>query len=344
MNMISNINFYKIVKITKSIVGVFLIVFMMESNAALLFRDNFEYQVDPAVSSTCSRFVSSGGWEAYKSINCTGTHRGNIYTVSSIPGYSGSFPGANSTRALLIEQLPYSSSGGDLNAQTDIYLQFGGPTKPTSYIPANVWIQFWIYINRYGSQMSAKLEGKFIYPSPNGNYPANPAWLWGTRTLSYRRFWYETSNPGEQFFTNFPPGADDQLAEEWNQWKLGGNLGTASDGLIVPNNWYLIKMHVDTSGSSPLASAGQGVSEMWIRPLGSDWRKTAEWRGGVTPSFVWPISDSGNKSIRMPTTVAGGDEWVYLDDFAIATSEADLPTYSDSGVTILSAPTNFRIN
>ena len=149
-------------------------------------------------------------------------------------------------------------------------------------------------------------------------------------------------NPGELFFTNFPPGADDQLAEDYNQWKLGGNLVDGRNGVIIPNQWYLIKMHVDTSGNSSLASPGQGVSEMWIRPLGSDWRKTAEWRGGVTPNFVWPISDNGNKSIRIPTTVAGGDEWMYLDDFAIATSETDLPVYGVGNLT-LSPPSNIRI-
>jgi hypothetical protein len=74
-----------------------------------------------------------------------------------------------------------------------------------------------------------------------------------------------------------------------------------------------------------------------MREKDQPWRKTTEWLGGVTPDFTWPLlpqADDGNKTIRVPTTVGGvtskwADYWIYLDDFAMATCEDDLPAYGD---------------
>ena len=60
------------------------------------------------------------------------------------PGYSGSFPGIDSTRVLAIEARP-----GSLGSQTDFYLQFGDENAPQGSVPADVWFQFWIYPNYY---------------------------------------------------------------------------------------------------------------------------------------------------------------------------------------------------
>ena len=82
-------------------------------------------------------------------------------------------------------------------------------------------------------------------------------------------------------------------------------------------------------------------SAAWVRPTGS---KTTEWIGGVTvndsapssePVDLRPAFTDGFRTIRIPTTVGGttaaiGDWYdyvLYVDDFAIATSEADLPLY-----------------
>jgi len=114
-------------------------------------------------------------------------------------------------------------------------------------------------------------------------------------------------------------------AEE--EWKLGQ---TNTSERITANRWTLVKIHLDTSTQS-------GKYEAWMRPLGGSWTKTAEWIDGVTPGFTWTISANhvgGHRTFRMPSTIgrASGssnyDAWIYMDDFAMARSEAGLPLYS----------------
>ena len=74
-----------------------------------------------------------------------------------------------------------------------------------------------------------------------------------------------------------------------------------------------------------------------MRPLGGAWTKVAEWIDGVTPGFTWTIGAAhigGRRAFRMPTTMGrasgvGYPSWYYLDDFAMARSEAALPQYLD---------------
>jgi len=114
----------------------------------------------------------------------------------------------------------------------------------------------------------------------------------------------------------------------------GGTIGSSnSSEWMKPNRWTLVKMHFNTTATS-------GNSwEVWLRPYGGCWTKVSEWIGGRTPGFTWNIpsaSVGGHRVLRMPTTVGTPDGqsnnyWMYMDDFVIATTEQDLPTYSDAG-------------
>ena len=72
--------------------------------------------------------------------------------------------------------------------------------------------------------------------------------------------------------------------------------------------------------------------------MGGGWTKVVEWIDGVTPVFTWTVSAAhvgGHRAFRMPTTMgrasgSGYDSWYYMDDFAMAISEAALPQYSDA--------------
>ena len=128
--------------------------------------------------------------------------------------------------------------------------------------------------------------------------------------------------------------------EEINAEKLGQQDRSE---WIKPNRWTLVKIHFNTTSTS-------GNSwEMWLRPQGEpNWTKVAEWIGGTTPNFTWTIpagSEGGHRILRMPTTVGGVsrewyDAWLYMDDFAMANSESDLPVYTDGPPR---PPQNFRI-
>jgi hypothetical protein len=130
-------------------------------------------------------------------------------------------------------------------------------------------------------------------------------------------------------------------------WKLGHNV-SPSTGLLQANRWTLVKINIDVSGS-------QGSYREWHKAVGGSFVQVANWVGGVTPGFVWPLSSLnpsrsvGQKSLKLGTTWNATDGWIYLDDFVIATSEADLPVYAGSATpppppppTVLPAPTNLR--
>lgn len=315
---------------------------------ALIFFDAFEYEVPRDVREPRPAFLTQGKWTAVKSINSVGRGAGYLYTVDRIPGYSGKFPGRDSKRVLAMEGRP-----GTFQTQTDFYLKLGDARGPADQIPGNVWFQFWIYLNYYDDpedkedQLSGITGGKWLYPSPDGFYPTHPRWL---LTIAHStQIWsnhrerpqhYEAPAYHEFLFENQGlgggkppvPFANIHTAPEWDRFKLGPNH---LDARIVANRWFLVKLHFDTSTTS-------GRYEAWLQPLGGKMVKMAEYIDGVTPNFSWKIPPDqvgGHKTVCMPTTLGSfvperaknnKDCWIYLDDFAMASSEDALPTYPQS--------------
>lgn len=296
------------------------------SPSDLLLFDGFEYVVgrdDP----NASQIFMQNGWDGCKTLQSGEPGaRGYLYTVDQIPGYVGEFPGGGS-RVLAIEALPRS-----LGFQTDFYLQYGVGADPAydNAIPANVWFQFWLYINHYGTQLSGINEGKLLY-SCAGTYPCQQTkWLMildhESKPPNY------TSLPADQgaFLWNDSsalsgnpivyPGHEDE------RWKFGPQDVATHIGM---NQWVQVKLHFDTTGPD-------GVYEQWLRPMYGQWVKTAEYIGGVSPpGFVWKCVPGGNRVFRMPTTIGmntndpslNHDLWMYMDNFAMARTEAALPQY-----------------
>jgi hypothetical protein len=314
----------------------------------LIFFDNFEYEVGRDASNAISIFQQRGLWTGGKTQqSSTGAH-GYLYTATSIPGYQGSFPGGASSRVLVMEALP-----GSLGGQTDFYLQYGNGENAAydNAVPGDVWFQFWVYVNHYGSQSSHFNTGKFIYPC-NAAYPCHThKWMMTLSGRSSEPYWqslgtptYDSPTNGSAFMSNIantlypvddPATPENESvstivntgADQGNEWKLG-HTNTAEH--FTANRWTLVKIHLDTSTQS-------GRYEAWMRPMGGSWTKTAEWISGVTPGFTWTINAShvgGHRVFRMPSTIGEAnaavtsyDVWIYLDDFAIAHSEAGLPSY-----------------
>lgn len=321
--------------------GLLMVALPSDARAKRLAYDPFEYVVERDKPGASAVFAKNGPWSGAKTCQDGRTGaRGYVYTTDTIPGCTAKFPGRSSKRVLCMEALPEK-----LRGQTDFYLQYGSPKGPLGQVPADVWFQFWVYINRSGRQVSDILGGKFIYPSRDGVYPATNRnaqrgncyhWLFTLGSSSREPFAVKGAE-GQGFFANRPPNADFKAASEYptNRDKLGPNLGKAADFTLMPNRWYLVKIHIDTSGKSPLVPAGQGVYEVWLRQKDQPWRKTTEWLGGKTLNFTWPLlsqASEGSKTFRMPTTVGGvtgnwANYWVYLDDFAMAARQADLPVY-----------------
>jgi hypothetical protein len=300
----------------------------------VMFYDNFDYVVGRDDPSASDLFKNLGGWRWAKTQQSFGSGRGYLYTTDRIPGYSGTFPGRNSNRVLVMEARPATLGG-----QTDFYLQYGEIDFPADTIPANVWFQFWIYPNYYDdpnnqedqlSQFSWK--NKFIYPC-DGSYPCSTnKWLveMGSNSNSPLRDEIGEGN----FFTYLGDARVGSInnANDPNTWWRDRPGQTNTNEYIAMNRWNLVKIHLDTSQPSG------NTYEMWIKPMGGQWSKVAEWIGNVTPGFTWDIPAEqvgGHRVFRMPTTMPGGvgtadlllDSWIYMDDFAMATSESELPVY-----------------
>lgn len=299
--------------------------------AELLLFDDFEYTVNRSETASDpsgrnNPFVTQGGWFGVKAENITGSHMGYLYTANQIPGYSGSFPGINSSRALVIE-------GHGVEGGTDFYLQYGNAESAASdnAVPADVWFQFWHYTNSSGNQITrVENRHKFIYPCA-GPYPCNTdKWLLSLSSHSYNPENVEPfGNPttgGEAFLVNrdnMVGNINYYAAAEWDASKLGQ---TRTNEYLAPNRWSLVKIHFDTSDPS------SGKYEAWIKPMGGQFVKVADWIGGVTPNFEWTFPRAGgHRAFRMPTTIGwtngGYNVWYYIDDFAMATSEDSLPVY-----------------
>jgi PKD repeat protein len=282
--------------------------------AGVTHFDDFEYTIDRDSNSdptgVNNAFVSQGGWSYVKAVNISGSHNGYLYTVDTIPGYSGGFPGSDSTRVLAIEARP-----GSMGSQTDFYLQYGSDSAQENTIPADVWFQFWVYPNYYNdpadiNDQLSTYDGrfKFIYPCKS-TYPCtlgNLNWLYSLGHTTGEPHWANEDNR-ELYMTIVDPFnlyIDYQLAPDYNQFKLGQ---TDVDENLAPNRWTLVKIHIDTSTTS-------GSYEAWLKPLGGSWVKVAEWIDGVTPDFSWIIPEEdvgGHRVFRLPTTIDDMDSWIY---------------------------------
>ena len=317
----------------------------------LIFFDDFEYDVGRQAANAISIFQQMGLWSGGKTQQSSTGARGYLYTATSIPGYDRGFPGGASSRVLVMEALP-----GSLGGQTDFYLEYGNGESAAydNAVPGNVWFQFWVYVNHYVdaqdppqvSHLSRLDTAKFIYPC-NGPYGCHThKWMMTLSGRSAEPSWeslgtplYESPTNGSAFMNNIAntiyPANDpvstitNSRADTGNEWKLG-HTNTAEH--FTANRWTLVKIHLDTSTSS-------GVYEAWMRPLGGSWVQTARWISGVTSGFTWTINASqvgGHRVFRMPSTIGeadGGstsyDVWIYMDDFAMATTEAALPQYEE---------------
>lgn len=308
----------------------------------LLF-DGFDYEVGQTESSTTAepKFVAAG-WAGCKR-KPTEANSFEMWTVTQAEmeaacGYTGALPGVGS-RCLKIH-------ADTVNADTgrEVYLQYGNGSVANA-IPADVWFQFWYFIPNVAGEVSAlQKRHKLLYPT-NNNYPStSDKWL-----VSLSGNPYSTLKEGGTYSSGngYPFDADQNEVSDDSETfvimrdvsdgsivsstgdptgAVGPNLQALSGAYMAANQWHLVKVHIDTSNSS------SGKLEIWLRPYGGSFRKVSEWIGGVTENFTWSgFSAGGHSMMRMPSTIGwfddGSDYYYYMDDFAMAASEADLPVY-----------------
>lgn len=309
------------------VVAIFLVLACLTSQAyaAVVFEDDFEYVADRAGTTEQIEFEAAG-WSDAKAENTDyGSSGGYLYTLDNV---------TLGSKVLVMESIPTSVGG-----QTSYHLLYGGVGLPRGTIPANVWIQFWTYAVP-GSLWDRQ---KFLYPCHTlASYPCDPnsfLWLLGIHDRDFTGVSdNETVAPaGGRYYRMTSAYANNSAATTGNEQKLYHNL---NHGYMAEGVWYLMRIHVDVSGA-------QGIYEMWMRPRGTaTWTKEAEWIGGVTTNFDWPIpvgERDGARELAMPTTVDTYDSTTYMDDFVMATTEGDLPTYNDANEQRRFAPFLLRV-
>jgi hypothetical protein len=270
-----------------------------------LFFDDFEYDISRSSTNTIS-ILQQNGWAHAKSEN-SAERSGSGYLYTRADGTRGS-------RVLVMESRPsMNPPPGDFpNQQTDYYVQYG--REGGSSVPANIWIQFWTYAT---PESRFATRDKTIYPC-RGSYPCHPTWLfmWGAQGFQ------DSRAPADGRFLALEAQAADRdtRTSDGNEAKLFQNVNGTP---LLAGRWYQVRLHMDVSGT-------QGVYEAWIKERGqSSFTKVADWRGGSTANFRWPLNSTDRTPftmLRAPTTVNGpGDSTTYIDDFAIATSQDNLP-------------------
>jgi hypothetical protein len=322
----------------------------------LLFFDSFNYVaprgtgLDSAILAQKRAAFQAAGWNGVADTTLSAGRLGFIYTTDTIPGYSGPMPGS-SPRVLCLERL------GTQANQSDIYISYGDVVTATrDKIPGDVWIQYWLYQNYSGSQLSnARNDSKFLYVS-NDAFPShNHMWMGslGTNTAGLYSAVEMPGTPGNvlpniaQAISNlsYPhktaysdPGGDLTKRVWLGCGNTNGSVRSDVDpntGIVAVNRWTLVKQHMNTNN----ASIGNAY-ECWLRAYGRpSFTKVAEFISGTTPDFEWtigtgtdsqgrPCGPGGHRAMQMPST-SRATSWTYMADFAIATTESALPVYGN---------------
>jgi hypothetical protein len=281
------------------------------ATTALLF-DNFDYAVARTEGDVMPAFRPRGWYDGRQG----SSRSGYLYTRADA---------TRGSNVLVMESIPSLNPppAGWNYGQTDYWLQYGSGAVQGA-IPPNVWFQFWTYAtpeSRFAARDKTLYACRSNYPCTGGNW----MWLfmWGRQGFEYANNIDQLGPAQNRFLALETETADHRGAPEYPtgaRW-LYQNLSRTN---LVAGRWYQVRMHMDISGP-------QGVWEAWIRERGqSAWTKVADWRGGVTPNFSWPIPVEqrvGHRVLRIPTTVNGpyGDSTTYMDDFVIASAFEQLP-------------------
>lgn len=281
----------------------------------IVFQDRFEYDISRSDVTAVQRFMAQG-WSGGKSSQSAPGASGYLYTTTTVPGFTGAFPGGGS-RVLAMEAVP---NGG----QTDFYLQLGGSgSQWEDYIPGDVWVQFWVYMT---PESLFGCREKFFYVC-NTDYPCHShLWMIMAGACSYNRANHLPAGfPSQGAFLFSLRSADGVSTITNTQSDPVSNLGSqnVAAGVVRHSQWTLVKMHFNTTSTN-------GSSwEVWIRPQGGTWTKTSEFIAGQTPGLTWSIpaaSVGGHRVFRWPTT-NDYNKRLFFDDFVIARTEAALPIY-----------------
>ncbi|MBL8919553.1 MAG: hypothetical protein JNJ54_11870 [Myxococcaceae bacterium] len=324
------------------------------TSARLLFFDGVSYSLGRLDSAAAKRATAlDAGYTGIKDEQTNpGGAAGYLYTVSTIEGDTSGIPGGG--RALVLE-----TRANTQQAQPDYYVQLGDG-MPGAF-PPNLWIQLWMYVQDDAASSKRSVivgRNKFIYPllGSRPGYPSateDTAWLLGFRPtaadLTQGRSVAQPS-PAALVFENRGLSAGAAGARASHPHLQGSgledylypnvNVPTDGDRFLLPNRWYLVRFHIDTSGAP---NSNTSVYEVWWREKGAQAGglvKKCEFLGGqpapASPSFSFYnrlLDNQGAKMLRIPTTVGStsapwGDSWIYLKDLAIASDAAQLPTYS----------------
>jgi hypothetical protein len=281
--------------------------------AAVVFEDDFEYEVNRNATNAQVPFEAAG-WADVKATNTNyGGFGGYLYTVDDA---------TLGSKVLVMESLPTTVGG-----QTDYWLKLAGDE---GYIPADVWLQFWTY----ATPGSLFHRMKLLYPCHQSLPCPGESFTWLLGVIGSNNLpGTGTAPDGGRFFRISGSTVNNTAVDPSDAQKLYQNLSATP---MLEGTWYLVKIHLNTSGA-------QGTYESWMREHGvASFTKLAEWIGGVTPNFDWPIPVErrvGNLVFSMPTTVDTLDGTTYMDDFIIATSESDLPTYTNAPSVTISGGT-----
>lgn len=309
----------------------FLLGVPVSAHAAVIFSQTNE---SFTAGDSCTELTAS----VYTYCRQSGAGHANspetVTIATSIPGYSGPMPSGSKVIRVWTDAI---------NEQADAGVGIGDAGNATydNYIPADAWWQVAIYINNYGAEVPANLVDrpmKLFYPCAD-NYPCGSATYGGYFLIETARHTsYEPHNStalsadttgamwivsrdnteGTPNYTGAAPGDENKLGQtNLSEW-------------LKPNRWNILKCHTNFTNTSAASL------ECWLGPMGGAMTKIMSWVGGVAvegSAFSWTVPRAtGHRQMIVPSTQPANNTfpqtlYTYYDDFTVATTEADLPTY-----------------
>lgn len=309
-----------------------------QANATVIYSQSFESFAD---NDTCTQLVT-GQITFCRGTGTVGANTNLITVENAVPGYASTFPSGSKVMRDYVNAV---------DAQGDAGILIGDPDSAgyDNWLPSVVWIQFAMYVNNGGGEVTATTDRpmKLVYPC-RLSYPCNTNYflLETTRNSSHAPFCdasLSATTDGNMWLVM----RDSSTFVGQGSASYPSSCSGVTDALgqtnlterIRPGRWNIVRVKADFSDAS------SAKFDVWLGPMGAALTQVMSWHGG-TPvagqSFTWTVpSVSGHRAMWIPSTqpannAVGATHYFYYDDIYIATAEADLPTYTTTATVPIS--------
>lgn len=333
-----------IAKVVQALAFLLTLSFASPSWATVIYSQTFESFAD---GDDCTPLVT-GDITFCRGTGTVGANTNLMTVENAVPGSGAPLP--SGTKVL-------RSYVNAVDAQGDAGILIGDPDSAgyDNWIPAVSWIQFAMYINNGGGEVSSTSDRpmKLVYPC-RVSFPCQTNYflLETVRNSSHAPF-CDTSLSATTDGNMWLVMRDSGLHVGQGDLSYPSSCTGVTDALgqtdlserLQPGRWNIVRVKADFSDDT------SAKFDVWLGAKGAALTHVMSWHGGTAvegQSFTWTVpSISGHRAMWMSSTQPANDAfpealYTYYDDIYIATAEGDLPNYSEGGSAGRMSPWLFR--